>query len=139
MLAGMASASTMFDRVGGEDFFESLTLRFYELVTTDPVLRPLYPADQEGLEAARVHLKWFLVQYWGGPSVYQSTRGAPQLRARHARFAIGPAERDAWVKHMSAAVRESGLKPLDESQMLNYLAAAANHLINSRSQAENAD
>jgi hemoglobin len=126
----MASQSTMFDRAGGEEFFEMLTRRFYDSVATDPVLRPLYPDDPEGFEAARLHLKWFLMQYWGGPSVYQSSRGAPQLRARHARFAIGPAQRDAWVEHMSAAVKAGGLKPLDESQMLSYLAAAATHLVN---------
>jgi hemoglobin len=130
MLAGMASESTMFDRAGGEEFFESLTRRFYDSVATDPVLRRLYPEDSDGFEAARVHLKLFLMQYWGGPPIYRSSRGAPQLRARHARFAIGQVERDAWVEHMTAAVKASGLKPLDESQMLGYLAAAASHLVN---------
>jgi hemoglobin len=130
MLAGMASESTMFDRAGGEEFFEALTLRFYDSVAADPVLRPLYPEDPRDFEASRQHLKLFLMQYWGGPSIYRSTRGAPQLRARHARFAIGPTERDAWVRHMTAAVKASGLKPLDESQMLSYLSAAASHLVN---------
>jgi hemoglobin len=126
----MASGSTMFDRAGGEEFFESLTLMFYDSVAADPVLRPLYPEDPQGFEASRQHLKLFLMQYWGGPSIYRSTRGAPQLRARHARFAIGQTERDAWVRHMTAAVKASGLKPLDESQMLSYLTAAASHLVN---------
>jgi len=130
MLAGMASGSTMFDRVGGEEFFESLTRRFYESVAADPVLRRLYPEGPEGFEAARRHLKMFLMQYWGGPRVYESTRGAPQLRARHARFTIGQTERDAWVEHMTAAVKAGGLSPLDESQMLGYLSAAASHLVN---------
>jgi hemoglobin len=130
MLGEMASESTMFDRAGGEEFFESLTLMFYDSVAADPVLRPLYPEDPQGFEASRQHLKLFLMQYWGGPSIYRSTRGAPQLRARHARFAIGQTERDAWVRHMTAAVKASGLKPLDESQMLSYLTAAASHLVN---------
>jgi hemoglobin len=130
MLAVMTSGSTMFDRVGGEEFFESLTLRFYGSVAADPVLRRLYPEDSEGFEAARVHLKMFLMQYWGGPRSYEAIRGAPQLRARHARFIIGPAERDAWVEHMTAAVKAGRLSPLDESQMLSYLSAAASHLVN---------
>src|ERR1700727_2628990 len=100
MLATMGSASTMFDRAGGEDFFESLTRRFYDAVADDQVLRPLYPTDPTAFEAARVHLKLFLIQFWGGPTVYESARGQPQLRARHAGFAIGEAERDAWVRHM---------------------------------------
>jgi hemoglobin len=124
----------MFDRVGGEEFFESLTRRFYNSVAADPVLRRLYPEDPEGFEAARVHLKLFLMQYWGGPPIYRDTRGAPQLRVRHARFTIGPAERDAWVEHMTAAVKAGGLKPLDESQMLGYLAGAAGHLVNTPAQ-----
>lgn len=121
----------MFERVGGEAFFEELTRRFYAAVAEDTLLRPLYPDDDEGFEASRVHLMWFLIQFWGGPDTYRSERGDPRLRARHARFAIGPAERDAWVTHMTDAVRAAGLKPLDESQMLTYLAGAATQLINS--------
>jgi hemoglobin len=49
---------------------------------------------------------------------------------RHAPFTIGPAQRDAWLTHMTAAVREAGLSGLDESQMLTYFEASANHMIN---------
>lgn len=126
----MTETSTLFARVGGRPFFEALTRRFYEAVAADPVLRPLYPPDPEGLEAARLHLELFLVQYWGGPPEYNAERGAPRLRMRHAHFAIGPAERDAWVEHMTDAVRAAALRPLDEVQMLGYLSSAASHLIN---------
>ena len=126
----MADGSTLYERVGGRDFFEKLTRRFYEGVASDPVLRPLYPEDLEGMEAARLHLELFLVQYWGGPADYNETRGHPRLRMRHAPFAIGPAERDAWVVHMTEAVRAAGLSPLDEMQMLSYFTTSATHLIN---------
>lgn len=120
----------MFDRVGGEEFFERLTQVFYDAVAQDPVLRPLYPPGHEGLEEARTHLKLFLMQFWGGPDRYRRERGDPQLRMRHAPFRIGQQERDAWVLHMSDAVRQMGLRPMDETQMLSYLANAATHLIN---------
>lgn len=126
----MRDSSTLYDRVGGRPFFETLTRRFYEAVAGDAVLRPLYPADEAGFEAARVHLELFLVQYWGGPSDYQESRGHPRLRMRHAPFAIGPAERDAWVAHMTDAVKAGGLSPLDEMQMLSYFRGAATQLIN---------
>jgi hemoglobin len=119
----------MYERAGGDAFFEQLTLRFYAAVRDDPVLAPLYPADDPGLETARLHLREFLVQYWGGPDRYRRLRGAPALRARHARFRIGPAERDAWLRHMLAAVRAGGLAPLDEAQMVGYLQAAAAALV----------
>lgn len=126
----MTEQSTLFDRVGGRPFFEELTRRFYEGVERDPVLRPLYPDDEQGLEAARVHLELFLVQYWGGPPTYNDTRGAPRLRMRHAPFPIGPAERDAWLRHMTEAVRQADLSPLDEMQLLGYLTTSAEHLMN---------
>ena len=62
----------MYDRVGGLDFFISLVDRFYEGVSVDPVLRPLYPDDLVG---PKEHLALFLAQYWGGPRTY-TTSGA---------------------------------------------------------------
>jgi len=122
----------MYDRVGGEPFFESLTRRFYAEVAGDAVLRPLYPETGEEFEAARLHLKWFLIQYWGGPPLFRERRGEPRLRMRHAPFVIGEAEREAWVRHMSAAVTDSGLRPLDEAQMLGYFSTAAAAMVNTR-------
>lgn len=126
----MAEGSTLYERVGGRPFFEALTRRFYEGVAADPVLRLLYPQDDEGMEAARRHLELFLVQYWGGPADYDKERGHPRLRMRHAPFTIGPAERDAWVTHMTEAVRAGALSPLDEIQMLSYFSTSATHLVN---------
>jgi hemoglobin len=128
----MAEGSTMFERVGGEEFFETLTARFYAAVEHDVVLRPLYPADPEGFEAARLHLQWFLVQYWGGPPLFDERRGSPRLRMRHAPFAIGQGERDAWLVHMTEAVKAAGLKPLDETQMLGYFITASSAMMNTR-------
>jgi hemoglobin len=120
----------MYDRVGGEPFFEALSRRFYSGVARDPVLAPLYPSDPEQFEEARVHLQRFLVQYWGGPGTYSEERGHPRLRMRHAPFVIGAAERDAWLTHMVEAVRAAGLAPLDEAQMLTYFRASAAHMVN---------
>ena len=120
----------MYGRVGGDPFFDELTSRFYAAVKTDPVLRPLYPQDDEEFESARRHLRDFLIQYWGGPEAYNQTRGAPRLRQRHFPFLIGPAERDAWLAHMTEAVRAANLRPLDETQMIGYFNAVAASLTN---------
>ena len=129
-LASVGTGSTMYERVGGDAFFDQLTTRFYSAVRADPVLRDLYPEDEAEFEQARQHLRDFLIQYWGGPDIYNQARGAPRLRQRHFRFAIGPAERDAWLAHMTAAVRAAGLRPLDEAQMIGYFNAAAASLTN---------
>lgn len=118
---------TLFQLVGGEAWFAELVDRFYAGVERDPVLRPLYPED---LTASRAHMTAFLVQYWGGPGTYSDQRGHPRLRMRHAPFAIGRAERDAWLAHMDAAVRAGGLASEVEAQVLAYFDNAATHLVN---------
>ncbi len=49
---------------------------------------------------------------------------------RHARFAIGTAEAEAWLGHMTDAVRASGMEPDDEQELLDYLTMAARSLVN---------
>jgi hemoglobin len=122
-----AEGPSLYERVGGTPWFEALTARFYDGVESDPVLRPLYPED---LGAPRAHLCGFLVQYWGGPQDYSAARGHPRLRMRHMRFAIGAAERDAWYRHMAAAVHAGGLGETDEAEVLAYFAMAADQLTN---------
>ena len=117
----------MHERVGGDEWFVALVDRFYALVADDVVLRPLYPAD---LTNAKAHLVGFLIQYWGGPTTYTEERGHPRLRMRHAPFAIGPAERDAWFAAMDAAVRTGGLEPDDTETFRTYFAMAATAMIN---------
>jgi hemoglobin len=118
---------TAYERWGGEEFFTGLVERFYAGVAADPLLRPLYPDD---LTDPKDHLALFLMQYWGGPRRYSEQRGHPRLRMRHARFAIGTAQADAWLRHMTEAVRGAGLDPADETMLLDYLAMAARSLIN---------
>jgi hemoglobin len=119
---------TFYDAVGGEETFRRLVAHFYAGVAEDPLLRPLYP--DEDLTGAQDRLRMFLIQYWGGPSTYSDQRGHPRLRLRHAPFAIGPAQRDAWLIRMRAAVDELNL-PAEYAQPLwDYLAMAANSLVN---------
>ena len=117
----------MYSRLGGDDWFVALVARFYGEVATDPVLRPLYPED---LTASKAHMAGFLIQYWGGPTTYSEERGHPRLRMRHAPFAIGPAERDSWLRAMNAAVLSGGLDPDDEGAFLTYFDMAATAMIN---------
>ena len=119
--------ATLNERVGGLPFFQELVERFYEGVAAEPLLRPLYPED---LEPGKAHLALFLVQYWGGPPQYSLERGHPRLRMRHAPFAINQAVRDAWVRHMTAAVRAVEVAPGDAAELLEYFEGTATFLMN---------
>ena len=119
----LPSARTFFDEVGGHDTFVRLVGTFYAGVRTDPVLAPLYPQDD--WDGAETRLRGFLEQYWGGPRTYSEERGHPRLRMRHAPFAIGPAERDAWLRHMREAVDSLELSPEQDATLWGYLERAA--------------
>ena len=118
---------TVFEAVGGADTFFGLVKAFYDEVARDPVLRPMYPAD---LEPSKRRLALFLIQFFGGPPNYSLERGHPRLRARHLDFAIDAAARDAWLKHMNAAVATLDVPRPARDELLRYFNDTATFLIN---------
>jgi len=120
--------TTFYEAVGGEPTFRKIVARFYEEVRDDNVLRALYP--EEDLGPAQERLTLFLMQYWGGPQTYSAERGHPRLRMRHAPFAIGAAERDAWLRAMRVGVDDAGLEEAHRAQLWEYLEGTAQFLVN---------
>ena len=124
----LPSARTFYDEVGGAPTFTALVARFYAGVRTDPVLAPAVPAGRLGGRrgpAARLPRAVL-----GRPDDLLEQRGHPRLRMRHAPFAIGPAERDAWLTHMRAAVDCLGLTPEQDATLWGYLEMAARSMQN---------
>jgi hemoglobin len=124
---------TLHDAVGGGPFFTELVDRFYDGVDHDVLLRPLYPED---LTESRRHMVLFLQQYWGGPTTYDQERGHPRLRMRHAPFVIGEAERDAWLRHMVAALEATAAARSTPPELVapirDHLVGTADFLVNAR-------
>ena len=91
----------------------------------------MYP-DQDW-EGAENRLRWFLVQYWGGPREYQAQRGNPMLRKRHFPFAIGEPEADRWLELMGKSMEQFDDDELPEpyrAQMWNHMQRVAYMMIN---------
>lgn len=118
---------TVYEIVGGDAPFQRMVRRFYADVENDPVLRPMYPED---LTESILHLELFLIQYFGGPRTYHELRGHPRMRMRHMPFAIGLAERDAWMRHMRAAVQAEQLPQEIEDVLLQYFERTATFMMN---------
>jgi hemoglobin len=121
--------ATLYEAAGGMPFFESLVDRFYAGVASDPELLRLYP-ESDDLSGARHRLTLFLAQYWGGPTTYDEERGHPRLRMRHVPFAIGPAERDAWLRHMREAIAWVDAPPAVAQRLHAYFDMAAEAMRN---------
>jgi len=113
--------------VGGEETFRRLAHAFYDRVYADPVLRPMFPDDRAGAED---RLALFLMQYFGGPQTYSQQRGHPRLRMRHIPFAIGQAERDAWLGHMWEAIDAIRIAEPARTAMRDYFEGGATFMIN---------
>jgi hemoglobin len=120
---------SLYEQVGGDQFFTRLIDAFYDRVEVDETLRPMYPVD---LASSRRHLTLFLIQYWGGPTTYQTERGHPRLRLRHAPFAITSAVRDAWLNAMGGALDSvsGGLTAEQLGELVAYFDMAARQLRN---------
>ena len=121
---------TLYDAVGGDDFFVQLVDHFYDNVEADAALLALYP-DQHDLAGARERFRLFLIQYWGGPTTYSDERGHPRLRMRHAPFVIDPEARDRWLAAMRSAIDVMDVAPAIDAALWGYFTNAAEAMRNS--------
>jgi len=117
----------IYDAVGSDKPFFALVDEFYSGIETEPIIRRMYPED---LTKPKEHLALFLIQRFGGPTTYSDNRGHPRLRMRHAPFIIGEPERDAWLKHMLAAVDSVPELGEHRDQLRRYFVDSAEFLIN---------
>lgn len=98
---------SMFERVGGAPTIDRLVESFYARMDHLPeaeVIRAMHAPD---LGPTKDVLKRYLGEWMGGPKHYSAERGHPRLRQRHMGFAIGDAERDAWLLCMQGALEET--------------------------------
>ena len=128
----MSNQTTIYELAGGDAPFRRLVDIFYERIESDPLLRPLFPAD---LGPGKERQFLFITQYFGGPPRYNELRGHPRLRMRHAPFVIGERERQAWAGHMLAAIDEVGFAEPVRGALRDYFERTATFLINDRAHA----
>ena len=112
----------------GEEGFARLIAAFYRQIPGDPILGPMYPADD--LAGAEERLRDFLVGRFGGPQRYTEQRGHPRLRARHMPFAINAAARERWMQFMGNALDEAKLPPEADSFLRQFFVGVSEMLIN---------
>uniref|UniRef100_Q020Z8 Globin n=1 Tax=Solibacter usitatus (strain Ellin6076) TaxID=234267 RepID=Q020Z8_SOLUE len=117
----------IYDAIGGMAGCRRLAAAFYARVERDPVVRPLYP---KSLHCAVDAIAMFLVQQFGGPCEYSENRATLSLYESHLRFAIGQAERDAWLRDMTAAMDDIGIGEPERAEMVLYFEQTSAYLIN---------
>jgi hemoglobin len=123
-------APTPYALLGGETSVRQLVNKFYDLMDTVPeyyVIRKLHPGNLAG---SRDKLYLFLSGWLGGPGLYVEKFGHPMLRARHLPFAIGIAERDAWLSCMLQAMEDCGVEDSLRASLLKAFHVTADWMRN---------
>ncbi len=121
------SEDEIYDAVG-EDGFRRLVAAFYRQIPQDPVLGPMYPADD--LAGAEDRLRGFLIFRFGGPTTYIEERGHPRLRMRHAPYKVNEDARNRWVAMMDRALSEAALPEEPAAILREFFHSTATFLRN---------
>ena len=116
--ATAADTQTPYQMIGGGAMLRRIVDRFYDLMDSEPEaagIRAMHAAD---LGPMRERLFEYLSGWLGGPPVYFMRADAKCIVSAHRPFAIGAAERDAWMLCMRKALRDCGV-PEDMRTLLD--------------------
>lgn len=115
--AGAAPRPTPYQIVGGEVVVRRIASRFYDIMDSAPEAASIRALHGRDLTAVRERLFEFLSGWLGGPPLYFQRPDHKCIMSAHRPFAIGAAERDAWMMCMRRALEEAGL-PADYRTVL---------------------
>lgn len=130
---GARPPPALYARIGAEPF-RTLAAGLYARIDRDARIRAMFPEDLGASSASVRDMREFLTQFFGGPAEYSERKGHPRLRARHMRFPIDQAARDAWLENALAAARDTAARhDLDRDALHEieaYLVHASQFMIN---------
>lgn len=97
--------------LGGEAGVRRLAEAFYDAMSEFPEAASVRRMHAEDLGGIKQKLFEFLSGWLGGPQVYFQNHPGVCIMSVHARYAIGPAERDQWLLCMREALRRVDASP----------------------------
>jgi hemoglobin len=110
-----------FSQIGGAPAVDRIVEEFFTRMEASPEARSVRAMHKDDLAQTKSVMKRYFSELLGGPMEFSEERGHPGLRMRHAGFAIGPSERDAWMQCMRKAletvVKEQSLRELIEQRI----------------------
>ena len=101
---------TPYMRLGGEDQVRQLVDRFFDLMDHLPEAWDIRKVHQTDLSSARNKLFKYLSGWLGGPPLYNTEFGNPNLKMSHSSFSIGTRERDQWILCMNQAMEDLNIQ-----------------------------
>ena len=103
------SERTPYEMIGGEAMVRRIVDRFYDAMDRTPEAARIRAMHSDDLSQIRERLFEFLSGWLGGPPLYFQRPDHKCIVSAHRPFAIGEAERDAWMMCMRQAMEECGV------------------------------
>lgn len=97
--------------IGGDVGVKRLASTFYDVMSERRDAATIRAMHDEDLAPIKQRLYEFLSGWMGGPPLAQLQNRHVCMFSAHAPYAIGPAERDAWMACMDEAMRRCALSP----------------------------
>ena len=120
-----------YEMIGGEAMVRRIVDRFYEVMDSAPEAAGIRAMHATDLAPMRTRLFEFLSGWLGGPPLYFQRPDHKCIVSAHRPFAIGAAERDAWMMCMRQALKDCGvaedLRTLLDRAFLRMAEAFRNH------------
>lgn len=117
------SASSIYDRVGGQDAIAMAVELFYAKVVTDPRVSKYF--ENIKLSFLRRHQEDFLAYAFGGPSNYNGR----SLRDAHRRLDISEHEFDIVANHLESTLVTMKVDPDLINDIMNIVATTKNDVL----------
>jgi len=118
----------------GEQGIRDLLERLYSCLDSSPIRSIFPPTNREGMMKAGQISADFFIQICGGPAYFNQNRGTPQMRGRHAPFAITAEARLHWLVCFENAIKPLEGKITEESlkSFWNYINIFSIMMINTQ-------
>lgn len=114
----------------GEDGVRRLANHFYDVMESEPSVKPLLDIHPQPLDNIRQKFFEFLSGWMGGPSLFEQKYGHPRLRARHLPFTVNQDLKEQWMFCMNSALDHEVGNTVMREQLRNSFNQLAEHMIN---------
>ncbi|USG66172.1 group 1 truncated hemoglobin [Brevibacillus ruminantium] len=118
-----ASASGLYEKLGGEEAIAKVVDYFYDLVLADETVNHFFAHTD--MAKQRQHQTKFISYALGGPNQYSG--GA--MAKVHAGMNLQPVHFDAIVKHLRDALTHFGVEQADVEQALSKIATLRDDIL----------
>jgi hemoglobin len=123
--AAAAKVDDFYEQIGGAEYFRSLCTRFYQFVSEDEILSPLFP-ERDWDRQART-LSQHFIRLWGENDLTEAWR--PGLHRAHAHWVITRPQRLRWLELIGRAARDVGTPEKQLDELLTILKVASGEMM----------